>query len=551
MSTPAFDRRRFLYGAGSLALLTGAGGLLSACNNSDGAPSGNQADANRSLDLPAYQRFSGAQPDLPGTDIGVDDAYRTYPADRPRSVENVPGDGSTVSGMANIFYAIPPGPDRNAFWAGLNEKLGVDLDLRMVPNADYPTVFQTMIAGSDLPDLVMMRPPANRIPNLPQLLDAQFTDLSAHLSGDAALDYPNLANLPTDAWRSTVYNGGIYGIPIPRGRTHSYHFVRQDLFEKYDIPVDLKGYDEFAEAMKALTDPSERRFALSRIVPTMKLLGRMNGEPNNWRDEAGKLTRSYETEEFKQTVSDMIDLWDSGVIHPDAFSDAQPFKQLFNAGTCAVNPSDGYGGWTQYILDNKANAEFELGLLPVYTRDGSELAPWAYGPGLYSFAAIAQQEDEERLTMLLRMLDWLSAPFGTEEYTFRFYGDEGRDHTLDGDGNPVLTAEGTANTVLPIRYLADSPSPIFVPGRPQDADYQHEFQTRVLPNGIADPTVGLFSNTDATQNATIEKTFTDGVNEIIQGRKPIGDLNSLVSAWRSGGGDQIRAEFEEELQQAG
>ncbi|WP_116951824.1 extracellular solute-binding protein [Jiangella endophytica] len=549
MSTPTFGRRRFLHGAGSLALLAGTGSLLSACNDS-GAPSSNQADANRGAELPTYRRFAGAEPDLPGNDTGVDDAYRNFPAEQLRSVAETPGNGGTVSGMANIFYAIPPGPDRNAFWADLNERLGVDLDLRMVPNADYPTVFQTVIAGGDLPDLVMMSPPPNRIPNLPQLLGAQFSNLSDHLSGDAVLDYPNLANLSTDSWRSTVYNGGIYGVPIPRGRTHSYHFIRQDLFEKYGVPVELKGYDEFAEAMKALTDSRQRRFALSRILPTMKLLGRMNNEPNNWREEGGSFTRSYETEEFRQTVSDMTELWEAGVVHPDAFSDTQPFKQLFNAGACAVNASDGYGGWTQYIVDNKDNPEFELGLLPVYTRDGSELAPWAYGPGQYSFAAIKQQDDE-RLTMLLRVLNWLAAPFGTQEYTYRFYGEEGRDHTLDADGNPVLTAEGTANTVLPIRYLADSPSPIFMPGRPQDADYQHEFQSRVLPNGAADPTVGLFSNTNASKNAAIDKAFNDGVNEIIQGRKPIGDLDSLVSDWRSGGGDQIRAEYEEELQKAG
>lgn len=550
MAVPTFDRRRLLSATGGLALLAGLGGTVAGCTNSSTGSKGNAPEANRGIELPTYERFAGPKPDLPGNEIGVDDAFRKYPTERPKSVQKVPGDGSAVSGMANIYYAIPPGPGKNPFWADLNDRLGVELDLRMVPNADYSTVFQTVIAGNDLPDMIMMRPPADSIPNLPPMLDAQFADLSEYLSGDAVLEYPNLANLATTAWQSTVYNGGIYGIPIPRGLTHSYHFIRQDQFDKFGVPVELKGFDEFLEGMKALTEPKERRFALSRVAPTMRLLGPMNRVPNNWAEEGGKLTRSYETEEFKQTVADMKELWEAGVFHPDAFSDTQPFKQLFNAGTCSVNAADGYGGWTQYVLDNQKNPEFKLGMLPIYTRDGSELAPWSYGSGVYTFTAIKKQEDAERVPMLLRVLNWLAAPFGTEEYTYRFYGEEGRDHKLDSEGNPVLTAEGQANTVLPIRYLADSPSPLYVPGHPEDADRQHEFQSQVLPNGVSDPTVGLFSNTNATRNAAIDKTFSAGVNEIIQGRKAIGDLETLVEAWRSGGGDKIRDEFQAELQRA-
>ena len=59
------------------------------------------------------------------------------------------------------------------------------------------------------------------------------------------------------------------------------------------------------------------------------------------------------------------------MIHPDGFNPAQPFKALFNAGTTAIN-DDGYAGWTQYILDNKANPSFKLGLMTVAKRDGGK-----------------------------------------------------------------------------------------------------------------------------------------------------------------------------------
>ncbi|MVA76426.1 extracellular solute-binding protein [Auraticoccus sp. F435] len=547
MSPVAFTRRQVLAGASGTALLMGLG--LSGCSNGSKSAETNSVAVNNAAVLPTYIPYTGLEPDLPGTEEGVDPAFRNFPSENPRSVPETPGRGGSVSGMANIYYAVPPGPDRNTYWQGLNERLGTNLELQMVSNADYQQKFATTIAGNELPDMLQTpngSPPP--VANLPQLLQRRFTDLSEHLSGDAIKDYPNLANIPTRTWRSSVYNGGIYGIPIPRGAVGNYHFIRKDLFDKAGVSAEPKGYEEFLETAKALTDPAQRRWAFSLWNQPRTVLGRMNGEPNVWREEGGNLTHRYETEEYAQTLNDMIAFWKAGVMHPDSFNPAQPFKQLFNAGTVAINADDGYPGWTQYILDNQDNEEFELGLMPVYNRDGSDLAPWHLGSGIFSITMIKQQDDPERLKEILRVLNWLAAPFGTEEYLYRLFGQEGVDHEKDADGNPVLTKTGTTNTVLPIRYLADSPYTIYQPGRPQDADYQHAYQSQAIPTGIENPVVGLFSNTAATDNAPADKKFIDGANEIVQGRQPFSQLAELVAAWRSEAGDKMRAEYQEQLQ---
>jgi putative aldouronate transport system substrate-binding protein len=547
MTANAFSRRKLLAGAGGAAVLLGAGGL-SACSNGPKAET-NTAGANSSVKLPTYVPYTGLKPDLPGTEQGVDPAFRNFPSDNPKSVAEKPGNGGSISGMANIYYAVPPGPDRNSYWAGLNERLGTDLQLQMVSNADYTQKFATTIAGNDLPDMLQF-PNGSPAPvaNMPQLLDKRFTNLTEFLSGDAIKEYPNLANIPTRTWKSAIFNGGIYGIPIPRGAIGSYHFIRADLFEAAGVSTEPKSYDELIDAGKALTDPKKRRWAYGLVNQPRQLLGRMNGEPNVWAEEGGKLTHVYETDQYKQTITDLIALWKSGVMHPDSFNPAQPFKQLFNAGTVAINAADGYPGWTQYILDNTGNPDFKLGLMPVYTRDSGELAQWNNGSGVYSITALKKQDDPEKLKMILRTLNWLAAPFGTEEYLYRLYGKAGTDHNIDGSGNPVLTKTGTANAVLPIRYLADSPYTIYQPGRPQDADTQHKYQSLEIPTGINNPTTGLFSNTAATKNATADKNFNDGVNDIIQGRKQFSELDSLVSTWRNAAGEGMRKEYEEQLQ---
>ena len=65
-----------------------------------------------------------------------------------------PGKGETVDrdGQHLLRRAAGPGPQQ--YWAGLNERLGVDLKLQMVRNADYMQKFATTIAGNDLPDML-------------------------------------------------------------------------------------------------------------------------------------------------------------------------------------------------------------------------------------------------------------------------------------------------------------------------------------------------------------------------------------------------------------
>ena len=553
MSTSAFSRRKLIVGAGGAAVLIGTGGL-SACGGGGGGggASGNAASVNASVGLPTYVPYTGVKPDLPGTEEGVDPAFRNFPKDNPKSVAEKPGQGGTLTGMANIYFAVPPGVNQNSYWQGLNERLGVELDLQMVSNADYLQKFQTTIAGNDLPDMLQVpngSPPP--VPNMPQLLDKRFTNLSEHLSGDAIKDYPNLANIPTRTWKAAVYNGGIYGIPIPRGAIGSYHFIRADLFEAAGVSTEPKSYEEFVETTKALTDPKKRRWAFGLLNQPRQLLGRMNDEPNVWREEGGKLTHVYETDNYAKTIDDLTIMWKSGVMHPDSFNPAQPFKQLFNAGTVAINAADGYPAWIQYIYDNVSNPDFKLGLMPVYKREGGELAHWATGSGYFSITLLKQQEDPEKIKEILRVLNYLASPFGTEEYKYRLFGEEGVDHKMDSQGNPVLTKTGTTNTVLPIRYLADSPYAIYVPGRPQDADTQHAYQSLEIPTAIDNPTIGLYSNTASSKNATADKAFNDGVNDIVQGRRQPSELKNLVSTWRSAVGDDMRKEYEEQMQTAG
>ncbi|SDT44290.1 extracellular solute-binding protein [Microlunatus soli] len=539
---PLIDRRKLLIGAGGTALVAGG---LSGCSSSKAET--NSASTNQSVKLPSYIPIEGAKPDFPGTTEGVEPAYKLFPTERKKTVPEKPGTGKdTITGMVINYATVPPGVSKNPFWQGLNERLGIDLKLQITPNADYIQKFSTVIAGNELPDMMLTQVVAN----FPSLLEKRFSPLDEYLGGDAVKDYPNLANIPTQVWKSVIYNGKIFGLPLPRGLIGTYNFIRADRFKEAGVSTEPKSLAELLDAGKALTDPKKRRWAYSMIGQPRALLARMNEEPNVWRNEGGTFTHAYETDAYKRSVSDLIAMWKSGVMHPDAFNPQQPFKELFAAGNIAINASDGYTGFNSYQSTGAASEGFELGLMPVYKRDGGELAPWALGSGSFGMASIKKM-DAERVKLCLRLANYLAAPFGSEEYYYLSYGEEGVDHKVDKAGNPTLTDSGKVNVAIPMRYLGDGPKASYSPGRPQDAKKQHDYQSMEVPHGVANPAIGLFSNAQATKNATADKAFLDSVNEIIQGRKPYSGFGDVLSTWKSAVGDEMRKEYQDQLQKKG
>src|SRR5262245_31635432 len=214
----------------------------------------------------------------------------------------------------------------------------------------------------------------------------------------------------------------------------------------------------------------------------------MTAAPANIVNHGSKLTNIIETDEYRKSISAARQFWKDGLIHPDAFEDGPPIKEWFVGGTICIDPT-GYAGWAQYIQQGASTPGFELDLMTVPGYD-SGLGKVSLGSPIYSITAI-KKAPKKRVQEMLRIANWLAAPFGTAEYLFRLYGITGVDNTIDKNGDPQYTQRGLAETIpLPVRYIADAPAPIYQPGRPQDAKIQHAYQTKVLPTGIADPTIG-------------------------------------------------------------
>jgi putative aldouronate transport system substrate-binding protein len=547
---PTIDRRQFLAGAVATgAAVIGGPSLLAACGNGSGGSAATKAT--ESVKLPTYVKYAGVKPDLAGNNQGLLDAFLKYPQPAIKALNGVPGPGGSVSAFVLTSSPVPPAMDQNQFWQELNRRLGADLKLTITPSGDMATKFATLIAGDDLPDMIV---PAlftpNGLPggvtNLPAWMASKCADLTKYLSGDAAKEWPFLANITTAAWRDTRYNGGIYGLPVPRGVGGTLMCRRDDLFKQFSANPQPGSFAEFRQTARDLTDPKANRWAFGQ--GPLDFIRQMLGEPWQWKESGGKLTSAYETEGYKQALSDAAQLFKDGLVHPDAFATNAPWKQWFNSGQ-ALLVSDRYTAWPQYYAGNIAGPAFELGGMRPPKYSGGGFAPTWQAMATNNFTVLKKASDS-RIRALLKLANWLAAPFGTEEWLFRRFGIEGVHYTMQ-NGSPVQNQKGVTETALGIRYIVDAPDVIFIPGNPTATRKLYEYQASIIPTAVHDPMLGLFSDTWSRKSGQLGTIINNANNDVLSGRQPVSSWDDTVKQWRAAGGDQVRTEFEQALQRGG
>ncbi|HEX3815695.1 MAG TPA: extracellular solute-binding protein [Mycobacteriales bacterium] len=491
------------------------------------------------MKLPTYVRYNGVTPDLRGSnDTGILDGFFHYPANPVRAIQGVPGDGSAISMMTNIPTAIPPGVGKNEFWQAVNKRIGSELKITMSSNDDYPTKFATVVAGGDLPDVINIPPGAI---DQPALLKAKCHELTDQLTGDNVKKYPFLANLPTEAWKGCVYNGGIYAIPVPRGSARTaLPIYRADLVKAKGIKdPQPKTFDDFLKLCTELTDAKHNRWAWGSAP--LAYVQQMYGLPNQWKQENGKFTNVCEIAEAKDALSATKRLVDAGVTNPDGFTAGSvEQKQWFNSGTILF-VLDSYVAWTQFYRDNTNGDSFDVDMLDVTGYDSGRGTPWM---GLaYNNITAFNKSSKHSVKTLLNVANWMAAPFGTEEYLFRKYGTKGADYTLT-KSDPEYTKKGVSETGIGLQYICDAPMALYLGGHPEVAQKQFKSQTAVIPRAINDASYGLYSQTQSRKQTQINGVLTDLTGQILRGEKPVSAWDDAVSTWRSTGGDQMRGELE-------
>lgn len=530
--------RRTLLGGSLAAAAVGLSGCSTVTRSTD------IAALNRPVALPTYKRFDGPKPDLPRSHPLMPDCFYRFPEHPVKVTNGAPGDGTAVTGSVPTSNPIPPSADRNPYWQELNRRLGSKLELNITSATDYVNKFATSVAGDTLGDVFNVDA---TFAYLPQFLEARAQDLTEYLSGDAILEYPFLANLSADSWRGCVFSGGIRAVPIQRGVMSSNALlVRQDMLDQFGLGLDSPNLDDLLKVAKAVTDEKKNRWAFA--LPPSAALTAILGLPNGWEVRDGRLVSSREVPEYKEMLSITRQMVVDGLIHPDGVAKNNQ-KVWFTQGS-AVMTQDTYSS-IQSFYRRSVTKDFSIAL-PVMRDQNGKVGRVGLGSPNNSIAAI-RPGSPERTKMMLRVLNWMAAPFGTEEYLFRKFGLPGRHYTLNGT-DPQLTKDGGSEVCLgefPIQYLADGGYPVYFPGHPEAVDMAYQHLKAVLPSAVLPPTYGLYSPTQSTKGKSLDTRMDGIVKDIQLGRADVNSWDKAVADYRKSGADAIRDEYEQALASQG
>lgn len=499
---------------------------------------------------------------IPSGVIGVPDVYMKTPEPW-KSYDGVPGNGGTVRAFTISYNPPPPGRDQNQFWQELEKRLGVKWEIDMTPQPNYGEKSAAYLAGGDLPDLFYINPGQNATQQYQALAQGAFLDLTPYVTGDAVKQFKNLATFPQYMWDNQKFQGKIFGVPLPSLLAGNLPYYRSDWSKK--LGMELSTPDAIQSALVAFSknDPdgngSADTWGMGRYssgwLPFDNLVGAYGYKlPKNWRlNDDGTLTNAIETDEFKQVVEFMTKLFAEGGYHPDAasmtFSDAQ---NAFIAGQTGLH-SEGltsfFGvGSVRYRLNQTVPTATIDPIVPV-TPDGTPGVTYN-GTGFFGYVAIpaSNSGNEDRILELLRILDYLASPFGSEEQVFLGSGIEGVHWDYDANGARIVNDKGRSERSDLIYFMSGLPV-LYYPDNPETGLAVQKDLKASKALGIDDPTQVLFSQANIDNGPALGTLGMDGISSIVTGRQPLDSLGDLIGQWKSQGGDQIRQEFQEALQQ--
>ena len=177
---------------------------------------------------PSWSRLHPARlvkPDIPSVN-GSTPGFTSIPA-VPGQVRGraSPANGGSIHRHDPGLVGNPARAAGQQLLPGRQRKARCHLNFQVSDGNTYADKIQTVLASpKDVPDWVVI-PSWNLPPRFGQAVTGLFTDLSQYLAGDKVKKYPNLANIPTAAWKLGCFEGGLYGLPYPGRADRERHLL--------------------------------------------------------------------------------------------------------------------------------------------------------------------------------------------------------------------------------------------------------------------------------------------------------------------------------------
>ncbi|WP_409468513.1 extracellular solute-binding protein [Streptomyces sp. HC307] len=544
------SRRSFLAStAVATAAVAGGMPLLTACGGSDsgsreGTTSGKAADKL----LPTFVASAVAKPDLPSKN-GSSAGY-TSKVDLATLATSVPkklGTGAPLKIMSP-FWGTPPKPGC-AYYTALDATVGTKITWQNQDGNTYGEKLGAVLASSSIPDMVVV-PGWELVGKISNAVTAKFMDLGPYLAGDKVKKYPNLAAIPSDSWRMSIFGGALRGIPMPAApASFITPYYRKDIFDKrgYTVP---KSADEFLSWAKEATSAKAKVWACGDMRwSSAGIFGVLPSGTLGWNiGDDGKLTNRIEHPEYLESLEWVRKLFAAGVVHPDDKANTGDPGQRFTAGQVLVYNGNGADWWGKTAEQAQSNPDFQIEGMDYFGADGGHPTLYAGQPaGIWSM--IRKGASKETIENALAAANFAAAPYGTKERMYVDFGVEGTHYTVK-NGVPVKNELGQQE-VNSAWVLLAAPAPYTAhPDFPEIARKQVEWQQRQGVFMKKTSTYGM-NIVEPTRYATLSSQFEQLEIDFVRGNKKLSDVQQAISTWKSSGGDKLRDWYKQLLDKNG
>lgn len=547
MTTDAkVSRRIFLGVAGAAA----ASPLLAGCGQGGGGKSGSTSKSQLSKIQPAFvpEDISGLKPDFPSVH-GSSAGYLSYPKDLVRTVHETPGRGGTYTTIAPFWGSIPR-TSGNTYYEALNAALGATMKWGWTNGEDISTTLPPLFAGNKLPDWVQV-PTWAEPPAFGQAAESKLADLTPYLAGDKIKKYPNLAAIYKEGWQQGIWNGKIVGVPtvVTLFSTGVILYYRADILKKLGIGTPtVKSIDDLYDLGKEINDPKAKRWAFDDIFRYLTYPFDVGGMPGWTTDDKGDLITTLETDKIIEAMNWCRKIFKAGMVHPDSVAgNTDTYKQRFWSGQMLIT-SDGGGSWNagDVVSGTAANKNYARGAFDFFSANGKDTPRATLAPPTEYVSYFNKRLKPKQIEELLRIADYLAAPYGSYEYTLVNYGKQNVDYTTGKDG-PVLTATGNKDLATPA-LLASPNSVTSNPGYPHITREVSQWSQRNAKYGYKPLFYAM--NITVPNDLTNANSFTpfsqtsNIMYEVVRGRKTISDYKSTRDQWLRNGGDRLKKFYE-------
>jgi putative aldouronate transport system substrate-binding protein len=548
-------RRGFLTATAGAAGAVAAAPLLAACG-SGGAPAKTGAASTSLLQriLPQYKESSLIKPDYPSVD-GSSPAYLSYPANLVRTVSEIPGGGGSYSAITPLWGTIPSA--NNPFDQAVNKALGASVSVNPANGNNYSTILPPLFSGNKIPDWIQVptfwAPPLN----FGQAAADRLADLTPYLAGSKISKYPNLAAIFSDGWQAGIWDDKLYGFPsYTAGFNVGYQlYYRADILQQLGIGTPaIKSMNDLMDLAKQVNDPKAKRWAMGDIFGYLF-------QPYNYAtwmlDDKGNLITQWESEAIIEAMNWMAKAIKAGYVHPDqvAGNYGNGVTEFYSGQMVIV--SDGMGAWNAADAQKgqAANKNYTRASFDFFSASGSGTPKVPLEAATAWTSYLNKRLSPTQIEEVLRIANYLAAPFGSYEYNLLNYGVEGVDYTMSRTG-PQLNASGTkyaGSSVSTYNFLVSPNNTMYNAGYPQVTKAAATWAQRNAKYGYQPLFYELnvtVPNSLSSANAFTPFSQTSNIlYEVARGRSTIADYQSTLATWKRNGGDKLKAFYEGVLTQ--